>query len=352
MWDIENHSPFPVSGGFQRDQNGRSLWCVWIAAESILRPNRPPLFEPHQTAPRTGPQYDNDDPLGMLISDAEVTLPRDAVDLTVAADGYLIDAHSARDVRASWGSDWQKTATVQPPRSWNWRGKPKLADTLDLDPIPLDWRSSANGVENPLGIPTFFQNRKEARDQFLPQFETVDNAPTYAAPQDPVSMMPIPRGWPQRAQFGGTYDEHWQRTRAPLLPADLSSRYWQAAAPDQVLPRPQVDRLIAQKVPITFEGMTADGLFETLVPHISFQIAVKFQREWHNLDCLAQSLHFDLRTMRLRQVWCAALPIRAAHFDVDVELTHITLDRTESLVVHTDDATRFTDGSLRTEEAL
>ncbi len=42
--------------------------------------------------------------------------------------------------------------------------------------------------------------------------------------------------WQQRAQFAGTYDETWEKTRKPRLPADFDTRFFNAASPGLVAP--------------------------------------------------------------------------------------------------------------------
>lgn len=45
-----------------------------------------------------------------------------------------------------------------------------------------------------------------------------------------------PESAPHRAQYAGTYDEDWQKTRQPDLPLDFDSRYFNTAHPDLQLP--------------------------------------------------------------------------------------------------------------------
>jgi hypothetical protein len=51
-----------------------------------------------------------------------------------------------------------------------------------------------------------------------------------AAPQ---AFGPVGRTWQPRLRRAGTFDDEWQRQRAPLLPADFSERYYNAAPDDQ-----------------------------------------------------------------------------------------------------------------------
>jgi hypothetical protein len=42
--------------------------------------------------------------------------------------------------------------------------------------------------------------------------------------------------WQPRADFAGTYDEEWMKTRIPLLPKDFDTRFFNAAPQDQIAP--------------------------------------------------------------------------------------------------------------------
>lgn len=65
--------------------------------------------------------------------------------------------------------------------------------------------------------------------------------------EDPASLLtfhqqsPAPAGfgfiaptWEPRKKYAGTYDEAWQETRCPLLPADFDPRFYNAAHPELV----------------------------------------------------------------------------------------------------------------------
>jgi hypothetical protein len=51
----------------------------------------------------------------------------------------------------------------------------------------------------------------------------------------PRAFGPVGRTWQPRLGRAGTFDDHWQRARAPLPPADFSDRYYNAAPDDQQL---------------------------------------------------------------------------------------------------------------------
>lgn len=55
----------------------------------------------------------------------------------------------------------------------------------------------------------------------------------------PISFGPIGRGWPSRAKYAGTYDEHWKQHVFPLWPADFDERFFQTVPTDQQIAYPK-----------------------------------------------------------------------------------------------------------------
>ena len=53
----------------------------------------------------------------------------------------------------------------------------------------------------------------------------------------PAGFGVIASHWQPRVGYAGTYDEHWMKTRQPLLAEDLDDRYFQCAPLDQQAPQ-------------------------------------------------------------------------------------------------------------------
>lgn len=340
MWDIESHIPFRSTGKFLRDQMGRSLWCVWTRADFVLRDGAPPLFAPDQVDPAMAPHYAQDDPEGFLFRDADMSLPRPQVDLIILADGHAPGGRGDQpyEVRATWGT-WSKGAKVQPAMV---RGEKGRAEPMMPPPaVPLDWRASGRGDDtqpNPLG--RFAQNAKDVPEgTLLPQLGARGADMERAAPA--LSFSAVPPAWPARARHAGTYDAAWERSRAPILPADLNPLYWQSAPQDQQLDRSEVARLCQAQHPLELAAMTPRGQFSTPIPWADFDCAVRFKRQWHAVSPELQLIHLDLRGMRLSLVWSFAFAIGAGQFDVDLETTLIALRTTRGMRVSPDQAPDF-----------
>lgn len=79
----------------------------------------------------------------------------------------------------------------------------------------------------------------------------------------------IAPSWQARRQYAGTYDEAWQKTRAPYLPKDFDPRYFHAAPADFIFPRPFVGG-----EPISVAGASPDGPMNFELPRCRLDLSV------------------------------------------------------------------------------
>jgi hypothetical protein len=118
----------------------------------------------------------------------------------------------------------------------------------------------------------------------------------------PAGFGPLCPHWEPRRSYAGTYDEKWQKQRAPYLPADFNPLFFQLAPPDQVVPG-----YLKGAEPIEVRGATPEGVLRSLVPAYRVQAT-------YRLDGAAQVRPANLDTVliepdegRLVLVWRAVL---------------------------------------------
>ena len=126
-----------------------------------------------------------------------------------------------------------------------------LTEPVPFERIPLRWERAFGGwdrsdrqernhdreARNPVG--TGFRTRGA-------KFQEGVHAPNVEDPRHPLrgwGERPDPVGfgftsphWEPRARHAGTYDEKWQKERAPLLPRDFDRRFLNAAPPGLIAP--------------------------------------------------------------------------------------------------------------------
>lgn len=77
----------------------------------------------------------------------------------------------------------------------------------------------------------------------------------------PVGFGFVSPHWQPRAAFAGTYDEKWQKSRAPLLPADFDRRHLNAGSPGLVS-----SGYLRGDEPVTAMGVTPRGTWAFSLP--------------------------------------------------------------------------------------
>ena len=85
----------------------------------------------------------------------------------------------------------------------------------------------------------------------------------------PACFAPIAPSWLPRRAYAGTYDERWQRARAPYLPDDFDPRFFQCAAPEFAF-----DRYLQAGEPVQVAGVMPDGPIAFTVPDSHLNVAV------------------------------------------------------------------------------
>ncbi|MFW8609579.1 DUF2169 family type VI secretion system accessory protein [Rhizobium beringeri] len=126
----------------------------------------------------------------------------------------------------------------------------------------------------------------------------------------PMSFGPYGRAWPDRIEFGGTYDQNWIDNVFPFLPADFDERYFQMAPPDQQTNFPSGGEEVVI-VNLTPSGRESFRLPPTSLPITLFRGDEKsFER-----PVLPDTILFDLENRRFSFVWRVSQRIHRSILD-------------------------------------
>ena len=146
----------------------------------------------------------------------------------------------------------------------------------------------------------------------LPNTEELNRAVT--RPDDdyvPMAFGPIGRGWAQRSQHAGTYDDKWLADHFPFLPPDFNERYYQAAPLDQQLPLP------IGGPEVVLGNLTADGYRSFSLPHFDATISV-FPKQGGSEDYTAvlDTVMLEPDQGQFTVTWRVVRPLRRNMFEV------------------------------------
>jgi hypothetical protein len=116
-------------------------------------------------------------------------------------------------------------------------------------------------------------------------------------------MAPIAPSWLPRRAYAGTYDERWQRGRAPYLPDDFDPRFFQSAVPEFAF-----DRYLQPGEQVHVVGVTPDGPILFAIPDSQLSVAVTVAGSAETPDVNLETLSIEPDENRACFTWRAAVP--------------------------------------------
>jgi len=158
-------------------------------------------------------------------------------------------------------------------------------------------------TRNPVGIgfPGGTETREPA-DARLPNIEDPRNL--IKTPKDrplPAGYGCIAPSWEPRASYAGSYDEKWQKTRAPYLPEDFDPRFFHAAHPDLVFPG-----YLKGGEPVAMTNLSPKGERKFNLPVCEPRIEVRIMRRYETAKACLETVLLEPADERLCLVWRSA----------------------------------------------
>ncbi len=313
MFQLNNKTPFAASLALFPNQDcidtlyviARASFNIgpqWTLTDEQLPPVEADIFwgEPENSSLK----YASDYHIGKPNSDIIMT------GLACAPDKRSI---KKLDVSLSVGAV-SKTVRVFGDRHWV---EGRASGPLPFQTMPMVYEKAFGGLHlidgeidsaderNPLGCG--YAGKRSARDMNgvpLPNLE--DPARLINHPKDapaPACFGYCAPAWHPRANFAGTYDEQWQTQRAPYLPEDFDSRFFNMAHPDLIYPG-----YLQGGEAVSISGMHPKGDLGFELPRIKliskFKVADQVDSEAFKLE----TLHIEPNHLQLGIVWRASYP--------------------------------------------
>ncbi|MEJ6391617.1 DUF2169 domain-containing protein [Gymnodinialimonas sp. 2305UL16-5] len=331
MWTVTNKTPFATHGYPARDAAGAEHWALAIRATFDLTNGALPRLAETQTPIRLVPLYD--DNAEEMLEEADMMPFRMGCDVVVA--GHAHPPRGTRPdafpVRLRVGTI-DKTLICHGPRrqvgnriiqdgpaattrlSWrNALGGPDIAgleDPLDANPLGMGYASYPLPEETALELPLISDDSGR-----------------------PVGFGALPPHVMPRRGFAGTFDEDWERRRAPRFPADFDARFYNAAPPDQVAELKGGETL-------HLDGLDPGGAVSFRLPQAILTARTRIDADVIEHRFRLISVYLDLDASRLSMIWNSAIPCAGRDGRVDgsvVRLRQISGVERTSAVMRTED---------------
>jgi hypothetical protein len=192
------------------------------------------------------------DPLNSSLKSAsEMTLVKPSTDIILIGHAYAPKGRARETAVRLRVGELDKTIWVFGDRVWlpgvlgHTVSDPRPFDRIPLryefafggtDPDPYDTEQPDYEPRNPIGRGLVPRRSRLPTDGIpLPNLEDPDHL--IQTPGDrpvPACFAPVCAHWEPRRSFAGTYDDTWQKKRAPYLSADFDPRFFQSAHPDLI----------------------------------------------------------------------------------------------------------------------
>jgi hypothetical protein len=278
------------------------------------------------------PKYHGEPATSSLKAASDLSLIKPSTDVLVVGDAHAPVGRVTRsmDVGVRVGPV-HKVVRVTGNRFWTSDGLTYGATTPEpFETMPLVWERAFGGRDktesgvreeprNPAGTGYRASNGQEAIEGVpLPNLEDPrDLVGSWKQRPVPVCFAPIAPHWEPRRSFAGTYDEQWEATRAPYLPADFDPRFLQIAPPDLVTPQPLVGG-----EPVELMGFRPDMPTRFELPSVRPRIVFHVSGKPDERPAMLDTVIIEPSALRLQLVWRAALSCDKTALKVgDVEAT-------------------------------
>src|SRR6185436_16177542 len=272
----ENRTPFALSALPLIDEQGQPVLTVVVKGTFAIGTDGRCTRAEEQVPVNVGGEPWGEDPLTSSYRyEPEVAFIKPATDVVLIGHAWAPRAGTTEMSVGIKVGPARKEALVFGDRGWfKSMGQVGMSKPRAFEKIPLRWERAFGGWDRSHPDPN--RHACEARNPVgvgarpSKSFDEGMRLPNLEDPQHPLRKLgdaPPPAGfgfvsphWQPRAALAGSYDERWQKERAPLLPKDFDRRHLNAAPAGLVTPYLRGDETVVTV------GATPQGQFRFNLP--------------------------------------------------------------------------------------
>lgn len=319
MWRIANDTPFAADYSWVIDGAGNRVWLVVAKAAFDIGPDGACRLAARGEPVRLCAEPHGEFGASSLRYETDLAGAKPGTDVLVLGDAIVPGGGEATavDVTLRVGRTLHKRLRVNGDRVWE-QGVLGLRMTppRPFARMPLTWERAFGGWDrsaprsedhrlddrNPVGA-GFAVRREHCDGLALPNVELADQCiQSWRDRPAPAGFNAVDVAWTPRRQLAGTYDEHWQRERAPLWAKDFDPRYHQCAPADQQLPRPPEG---GERIEVT--GMSESGTLAFALPRVRLAFRTRLGRERVDDEGRLCTVVIEPNASRVVLAWQSAL---------------------------------------------
>jgi hypothetical protein len=315
MLQVKNSTPFATTLSVLPDVAGIDTVYAVVKGTFAIGPRLVPADE--QVPVTMADQHYADPSTSSIRAPSDVCLGKPGTDVVLIGSAWSPDGRPTwqMDVSLTVGA-LSKTVRVLGDRIWESSASgTSMAWVAPFVRMPLVWERAFGGSDqtekgpraharNPVGTGLRVSGgTRPLLGMPLPNVE--DPRALISGPGDspePAGFAPIAPHWDPRKNFAGTYDDTWQRSRAPYLPSDFDSRFFHYAPAGQLTTTPLVGG-----EPVVVVGATPDGTLRFEIPRVAVQATFKRNGGEETRRAALESVLIEPDANRVLLVWRAAL---------------------------------------------
>lgn len=312
MPELNNKTPF--AAGYLLLPNAQGIDTLYVNVKASFNLGRDWTLCDEQAEPLYEDAYWGEPGKSSLKYPTSVHQGKPSTDIAILGHAWAPNRQPVKqlDVVATVGSI-KKVLRVFGDRFWN---SGRISPPRDFIQIPIRYENAYGGQHwvkdqllsleprNPVGKGFRGTRKSEEMDgQALPNIENpkclikdLDDSP------EPAGFGFMSANWHPRALFAGTYDEQWQKNRAPYLPHDYQPRFQNSAHPELISPQ-----YLTGGESVTLTNMHPDGVINFFLPHVYLGGKVLFRgTPEQSLHFVMETLIIDVDTMQVTIDWKAS----------------------------------------------
>jgi hypothetical protein len=314
MLQLNNSSPFAPAITVIPNKDGIDTLYVVVRGTFTLFPEV--AIAPAQVPPVLADEYWGEPGESSLKYTSELHVGKPGTDVVLVGSAWARGGRAHEEMVTLTAAERRKSVHVFGDRTWSSGGRP--SSPAPFESMPLVYERAFGGAlrdpndpsrvtaeeRNPVGLGLRGpRGDGEMVGQRLPNLE--DPAQLLASTGDtppPACFAFVAPSWMPRRMYGGTYDQAWQKKRAPYLPADFQLRFFNAACPEMIF-----DRFLEGGEPITLVGASRQGPMRFALPRCWLRVDVKIAGRSETPPLNLETVLIEPDQNRLSISWRGAL---------------------------------------------
>ena len=319
MLQLKNTTPFFASMAVFPNEQG--IDTLYVAIKATFELGKTLAIAPKQQPIILADEYWGQPGASSVKYASEMHLTKPSTDVVLIGEASAPDQREVTQLDvAVVVAERKKVVRVFGDREW--RGGLfglRMTSPAPFRSMPLVYERAFGGIHdrtaeekgilyetlNPVGCGfTGKRRRKDINGMPIPNLEDpADLISGHGARPHPAGFGYIAPSWEPRKSFAGTYDEAWQKKRAPYLPQDFNPRFFNMAHPDLVC-----DGYLRGGEPVEVLNASPRGPFKCYLPVCRLEAVVRLAGKKQAPPLNLETVLIEPNESRLSMLWRAALP--------------------------------------------